>query len=138
MQLDGKTIFVVEDDAANLAVISVLLKHHGASVAYDRWGKSTVENMKRVREIDMVLLDLMFPGGVSGYKVFDEIRSEPGFAQIPIVAVTASDPCVELPRVQKKGFSGFITKPVQRHIFPQQLEAILAGNKVWMTETIEE
>lgn len=131
MDLTDKHVFVVEDDATNLAVVSAILRRHGAFVYHDRWGLNTLKQMQMIPHIDLILLDLMFPEGVSGYDVFDQIRENPKFNDIPIVAVTASDPDVELPKVQTRGFSGFLTKPLNHKTFAQDLGTILEGNPVW-------
>lgn len=132
MSLENKHVFVVEDDAANLAVISAILRYNDARVTYDRWGRETISKMKRAGPVDLILLDLMFPHGVTGYDIFDKIQAEPDLANVPVVVVTASDPAAELPKVQARGFAGYICKPINRHNFPKQLESILEGEPVWM------
>lgn len=134
--LENKTIFVVEDDAANLAIISTLIRHHGGTVAYDRWGHDTIKRMKRRQQIDLILLDLMFPGDVTGYDIFDSIQLEETLCEIPVIAVTASDPDIEIPKVKAKGFKGFIPKPLHRHTFAQQLATVLDGEEVWIDELV--
>jgi two-component system chemotaxis sensor kinase CheA len=131
-RLQGKRIFYVEDDVKNRAIIQMLLEREGAVMGFERWGrKETVEKIKEFMPVDLILLDLMFPRGVTGYDVFDHIREEADLAEIPVVAVSASDPAVEIPKTRKRGFSGFISKPVSIHTFAQNLEAVLKGEKIW-------
>lgn len=134
--LESKIIFVVEDDAANLAIISTLIRHHGGTVVYDRWGHQTIQRMKRLAQIDLILLDLMFPNSVTGYDIYDQIQATEGLQDIPAIAVTASDPDVEAPKVKAKGFKGFIQKPLHRHTFAQQLALVLEGQEVWLDEMV--
>lgn len=130
--LKDKHIFVVEDNVSNLAVIRTILRQTGAHVPCEHWGDTTLKKMLSYPYgIDIILLDLMFPQKVTGYDVFDAIRETPELAHIPIVAVTASDPDVEMKKVRDKGFNGYISKPVDRYKFPKQLEAILNGEEVW-------
>jgi CheY-like chemotaxis protein len=68
-----------------------------------------------------------------GYDIFDEIRSRPQFDAIPIVAVSAADPTIAVPKARKKGFSGFISKPVDDELFPKQLRELIDGKPVWYT-----
>lgn len=132
MILDGKTIFLVEDDPVNLAVIRVSLQTQGAMVPYDHWGDSTLKKMLySANIIDLILLDLMLPGRISGYDIFDEIKKMPQFANTPIIAVTASDPDLEIPKAKAKGFNGYISKPIDRNQFPQDLLTVINGGEVW-------
>lgn len=133
MILENKHVFVVEDNAQNLAIVSAVLRRNGATVSFDRWGIETAERMARLNKIDIILLDLMFPRGVTGYDVFDKIKSYPELADIPIVAVTASDPSVEMNKVRDKGFSGFISKPINHKVFATQIATVLEGTPVWDT-----
>lgn len=129
--LDGKRILVVEDDAANLAIALYTLQHAGAVCHFERWGAGTVEAMKALGRIDIVLLDMMFPRNVSGYDVFDRIRAESIFKNIPIVAVTALNSRAEMARARAKGFCGYIFKPIDLDTFPSNIASILAGTQVW-------
>lgn len=132
MILDGKTIFLVEDDPVNLAVIRVSLQTQGAMVPYDHWGDSTLKKMLyTAKDIDLILLDIMLPGRISGYDIFDEIKKNAAFKDTPIIAVTASDPDLEIPKARKKGFNGYISKPIDRNQFPQDLLAVIEGGEVW-------
>lgn len=81
--------------------------------------------------IDLILLDLMFPNHISGYDIFDRIRENPTFAHIPIVAISAADPALEMSKARAKGFSGFIGKPINLLQFPQQIVQLLEGEQVW-------
>jgi CheY-like chemotaxis protein len=80
---------------------------------------------------DLIILDLMLKDGVSGFDVFQRIREMPQYAQIPIVAVSASDSAVALPRARALGFSGYISKPIDEALFPKQIAQIIAGEQVW-------
>lgn len=132
MSLKDKHIFVVEDNMANLAVIRTILKQAGAIVPFENWADTTLQKMLTYPyPIDLILLDLMFSDKVSGYDVFNVLQKTKGLSHIPVVAVTASDPDVEMRRAKEKGFKGFITKPINRRTFPQYLELILAGEEVW-------
>lgn len=132
MLLEGKTIFLVEDDSVNLAIIRVLLKEHGANTPFDHWGDTTLSNMINLTsKPDIILLDIMLPGKVTGFDIFDLIKAEPKLANIPIVAVTASDPDTTMPKAKAKGFNGYISKPINRHKFPKLLHKVLNGEEVW-------
>ncbi|HEX2907780.1 MAG TPA: response regulator [Phototrophicaceae bacterium] len=131
MLLQGKRIFIVEDNPLNRATYQMVTVLHGAQLEFERWGRDTLRRLKQVGQVDLVILDLMLPGGVSGYDVFQEIHNAPEFAAIPIIAVSAAEPSTALVKTRQLGFSGFIAKPIDDDLFPKQLAQILAGKQVW-------
>lgn len=131
MLLKDKRIFIVEDNLENRIVFELLLVEQGAKVAFERWGRKTVERLQTFAPVDLILLDLMFPKGVTGYDIFTEIRKVANFATTPIVAVSATDPSEAIPKARKLGFAGFIAKPIKFAEFIKQIATILEGNPVW-------
>ena len=135
MALKDKRIFIIEDNIDNRIIIQVLLEQNGAQTAFERWGGAdSIRRLHEFSQIDLIILDLMFPNQVTGYDVFDRVRREAEFALVPIVAVSASDPTTEIPRLREKGFAGFIAKPVDYDLFPRQLVKIINGESVWYTK----
>lgn len=132
--LTGKTIYIVEDNATNLAIISAILRRYHAYIRYDRWGVEAVERLASYGKVDLIILDLMFPRGVTGYDVYDQLQQYPQLTSIPVVAVSAADPQVEMPKARAKGFKGFISKPINHKIFPQQIATLIDGGEIWDDE----
>jgi CheY-like chemotaxis protein len=130
--LENKRIFIVEDDISNMAIFAVTLSNNGAMVIQDHWNSSTIQFIKRSMPIDIILLDLMLRRGVSGYDIFDAIKADPELANIPVVAVSASDPEIEIPKAKSKGMGGFIGKPISLLEFPKQVAACLSGEQLWL------
>ncbi len=131
MRLANKRIFIIEDDPKNLTIMQVLLHQCKVQTHFERWGKDTVSRLEKFAPVDMILLDLNFPNNVTGYDIFDDIRKVPAFASVPVVAVSASDASTAIPKTQAKGFAGFISKPIDIMLFPEQIASILDGKKIW-------
>jgi CheY-like chemotaxis protein len=131
MLLNDKRIFVVEDQVDNRAIIRILLEQNGAKVAFDRWGNDTIRMLHSFSPVDIILLDLMFPNKFTGYDIFDQIRAVPKFVNIPILAVSAADPSEAIPKTKRKGFAGFIAKPIDYDLFAQQIFQVLNQESVW-------
>ena len=130
--LKGKRIFYVEDNPGNASVAQVILEQAGAKVMIERYGRDEVlPKLKAFMPIDIILLDLMFPMNVTGYDIFDLIRTDPTFNAIPILAVSASDPEIEVPKLRKRGFVGLVSKPLDLRRFPQQVSSAMQGQTVW-------
>ena len=134
--LQGKSVYIIEDNPTNLAIISSILRRHNANIRYDRWGVDTIARLKHYGIVDLIILDLMFPYGISGYDVFDQVKRIPRFASIPVVAVSAADPQVEMPKARDKGFVGFISKPINHKLFPLQIASIIEGQQVWADDDL--
>ena len=60
-----------------------------------------------------------------------DIWSAPRLATIPTVAVSASDTDIALPKAKETGFDSYISKPIDRILFPQKLLTTLNGEAVW-------
>lgn len=129
--LTKRRIFVVEDDLNNRIITHTALMMHDVRIEFDRWGRDTMGKLNNFGKPDIILLDLMFPNGITGYDIFDKIRADPRYANVPIVAVSASEAATSIPRCQEKGFNGFIAKPIDTDHFSDQLEKILDGQAVW-------
>ncbi|MBI5929590.1 MAG: response regulator [Chloroflexi bacterium] len=131
MLLDGKHIFVVEDNIANAGVMLTSLQINGATTYLERWGTHLIPRLLGMPYLDLILMDLMLPNGVTGYDVFDQIKAESNLAHIPIVVVSASDANIEMQKARDRGFKGYISKPIQYPAFAQMIASILEGNEIW-------
>jgi len=131
MILKDKRIFIVEDNMQNRLVFQMALIRHGASVDFERWGRDTLYHLQNLSRVDLIVLDLMLAEGVTGFDIFDQIRGLEKYATVPIIAVSAMDPSIAIPKLRKQGFSGFIAKPIDNALFPKQLASIIAGESVW-------
>ena len=89
--LNQKRVFVIEDNLENRVITQLTLGLKGVRLEFDRFGRDTLSKLRNFGKVDLILLDLMFPNGVTGYDIFDIIRADAAFAHIPIVAVSASD-----------------------------------------------
>ena len=131
MILKEKRIFIVEDNMQNRLVFQMSLIRHGASVDFERWGRDTLYHLQNLSRVDLIVLDLMLADDVSGFDIFDKIRALPKYNTVPIIAVSAMDPSIAIPKTRKQGFSGFIAKPIDATQFPKQIASIIAGEAVW-------
>lgn len=131
MLLKGKSIIIVEDNAQNRVIFQMALIRHGPLIAFERWGAGTMAVLNGFAYVDLIILDLMLAEGVSGFDIYDQIRTLPKYNQVPIIAVSAMDPAIAIPRARAKGFAGFIAKPIDKHLFAQQLVEIIEGIPVW-------
>ncbi len=129
--LNGKLIFIVEDNLMNRVVFQMSLIKVGGHVEFERQGRDALYRLKNLQKVDLIVMDLMLAGGISGLDLIEQIRAEPSLAHIPIVAVSAMDPVVAIPQVKARGFNGFIAKPIDERDFAIKLNDVLMGKEVW-------
>jgi CheY-like chemotaxis protein len=133
MLLAGRKIFYIEDDPDNREIVGTTLEAHGAVVEFDEWAFAEIA-MNRIRRFrpDLVLLDLMFSTGTSGYEVFDAIHRSQTMSRMPVIIVSAADASIEIPRARAKGLDGYIAKPLNVTRLPEQVAEVIAGGKLWI------
>jgi CheY-like chemotaxis protein len=129
-ELNGKRIFVVEDNAHNRVIYQMILRRAGAVIDFDRRGDATLFQLTKFMP-DLIILDLNLGRYSSGFEIFDEIRKHADFKHVPIVAISASEPAVVLPKCREMGFSGFIAKPIEESLFESQMSRLIKGENVW-------
>ncbi len=129
--LSNKTIFIVEDNVQNRLVFQMTLALSGARVEFERTGREVVARLKGLHTVDLIILDLMLFNGRSGFDIYTDIRTVPAYDHVPVIAVSAMEPAIALPKTQQLGFNGFIAKPIDDELFPRQLIQVLAGERVW-------
>lgn len=79
---------------------------------------------------DLIFLDIhMKP--YTGFQLLEMLRASGGFETIPIVAMTASVMNEEIQALRTAGFDGCIAKPIDFDSFPEILNRIMSGEKVW-------
>ncbi|MVO89167.1 HAMP domain-containing protein [Streptomyces sp. p1417] len=109
--LHGRTLLVVDDDVRNLYAISGILELHGIRVLHAEDGRKGIETLLAHPEIDLILMDVMMPE-MDGYAATAEIRRTPGYADLPIIAVTAKAMPGDRDKSLASGASDYVTKPV--------------------------
>jgi CheY-like chemotaxis protein len=116
-------ILLIEDNSANLELMSYLLHAYGHApyVAVDG-----VEGLEAVpREMpDLIICDVQLPK-LDGCEVARRLKSTPTLRAIPLVAVTAMAMVGDRERVMAAGFDGYISKPINPEVFVRQVEAFL-------------
>jgi len=107
-------LLLVEDNQVNQVVASSMLKKLGHTVTLAENGKQALEALQQSeRRFDIVLMDCQMPV-MDGYEATRNIRENPEWQDLPVIAVTANvmqgdrDDCLE------SGMNDYITKPYNR------------------------
>lgn len=133
-ELKDKRVMIVEDNVVNMAVYAVAFKQSGATVIQDPFNTDTINMIKQHLPLDIILLDLMLRHSLDGYTIYDKIKADPELSKIPVVAISASDPAIEIPKAKEKGFAGFIGKPIDPFKLVDQVATCINGEQVWYSQ----
>lgn len=116
-------ILLIEDNQANLDLMSYLLGAYGyrASKAMD--GKAGLEMVRR-EPYTLIVCDVHMPL-VDGYEVARQLKADPQTCKIPLVAVTALAMVGDRDKILSAGFDGYIAKPIDPEKFVAQIESWL-------------
>ena len=118
-------VLVIEDNAANLDLMTYLLEAYGHQVVAARDGEEGLQQLRGERP-DLIVCDIHMPR-MDGYEVARQVKTDSGLRDVPLIAVTALAMVGDRERVLETGFDGYIAKPINPETFVAQLENYLAG-----------
>jgi CheY-like chemotaxis protein len=113
-------ILVIEDNEQNRYLVTFILEKHGYRVAQARDGREGIELAEQVKPA-LILLDIQLPG-MDGYTVARELRNNPAFDEVPIVAVTSYAMAGDREQILAAGCNGYIEKPINPETFMDKVE----------------
>ncbi len=116
-------ILVIEDNPANLELMSYLLKSFGYVPLAAHDGEEGLAAVRREKP-DLIVCDIQLPG-LDGHAVARKIKSEADLSAIPLVAVTAFAMVGDREKVLASGFDGYLSKPIEPETFVENVEAFL-------------
>ena len=108
--LDGRTVLLAEDDVRNIFALSSVLEPLGVTLEIARNGREALERLA-VREVDLVLMDIMMPE-MDGLTAMREIRRNPQWQDLPIIALTAKAMADDREHCLEAGANDYIAKPI--------------------------
>ena len=125
-------VLIVEDNVRNYALLARLLSFMG--IKQTEWRRSGWQILEFAQDtmpsVDLILLDIHLPEE-DGYRVLERLHDDDRFQKTRVVAVTADISSANLSRARAAGFDGFLAKPLNVDLFPDQIRRILDGEAVW-------
>ena len=116
----GERILVVEDIAINRTIACTLLQKVGFTVLTANHGREALDLLAH-EPIDLVLMDVQMPV-MDGLTATREIRANPEWQRLPVIAMTAHATIDDQRQTAEAGMDAHLTKP----IVPQVLYDTLA------------
>ncbi|HSQ42093.1 MAG TPA: response regulator, partial [Fibrobacteraceae bacterium] len=110
-RLQGVRVLAVDDNEFNRDVVERILSFEGAQVILAGDGKSALDLLsKNEGKIDVILMDVQMPI-MDGYEASREIRTNPSYQALPIVALTAGAFSAQQQAAKEAGMDAFVPKP---------------------------
>jgi PAS domain S-box-containing protein len=120
----GARVLLAEDEPINQEVSRELLEEAGFSVDLAEDGRLAVDMARRHR-YDLILMDMQMPN-LNGVDATRQIRALPGYADIPIIAMTANAFDEDRRACLAAGMNDHIGKPVDPDLMVETLLKWLA------------
>lgn len=117
------TILIVDDESANLALLTQLLQPH-FQVRAANSGERALHAVNIAPRPDLILLDVMMPG-LDGYGVLKQLRQHPTTQDIPVIFVTALDDEINEEHGFMLGAVDYIAKPIRPAVVLSRVRAQL-------------
>ena len=108
--LEGKKILLVEDNAFNRELATILLKRKKLLIVHAEHGKEALDFLSS-EEVDCVLMDIQMPV-MDGYTACRKIRNQTKFKKLPIIAMTANVMESDVAKSLEAGMNDHIGKPL--------------------------
>lgn len=106
------TVLIVDDNSANLGVLSETLDQAGLEVWVAQSGKIALERVKYALP-NLILLDVMMPE-INGFETCRQLKANPETGDIPVIFMTALSDTANKVEGFQLGAVDYITKPFQQ------------------------
>lgn len=119
-----KKILLVEDNHVNRELVREMLEGGDFEVFEAENGLEALHLLPKALP-DLVLLDIQMPV-LDGMSTIRQLRMKPQYASLPVLALTAYAMVGDRDRVMAAGFSGYVTKPIDRTTLLNEIHLHLA------------
>ena len=128
--LSGTKVLLVEDNAINREIATLILEESGFVINTAENGKEAVEKIRDSGPgaFDVVLMDIQMPV-MNGYEATKAIRAlnDPVLRSVPIIAMTANAFAEDVKDAEEAGMNGHIAKPIDVANMIETLKKVLEG-----------
>jgi len=116
-------VLVVDDDPNVLRLMSYIVEEEGYEVLAVGSGAEALMAIEQEHP-RLVILDLVMPG-VNGFRICERIRTDPGLADIKVLAVTGFAEPANMKRVLALGADAYAEKPLNVKDFLEKVAQLM-------------
>ena len=118
-------ILIIEDNATNMKLATILLESAGYTVLSARDAEAGLTSA-RSEQPDLILMDIHLPG-MDGLEATMLLKRDNATRAIPVIALTALAMKGDEERIRAAGCIGYIAKPMRYREFLATIAAQLAS-----------
>lgn len=107
-----RTILIVDDNPANLGVLTSFLKRYGYKTPVAIKGELALKRAKHIRP-DLILLDVLMPG-IDGFETCRQLKANEATKDIPVIFMTALVSTEDKIKGFEVGGVDYVTKPIHQ------------------------
>jgi two-component system, OmpR family, alkaline phosphatase synthesis response regulator PhoP len=112
----AQEVLVVEDDMVVSRLVTHLLTRRGYKVQHAADGLRAQQIVATDHQPAVVVLDVMLPY-VSGFELMSQIRSTPGWDDVPVIVLTSKAHESDILRAFDSGVNDYVVKPFRPEEF---------------------
>lgn len=144
--LESANIMIVDDEPNNLSVLRQMLSAQGYKVRPITNGRTALQAAETLVP-DLILLDIMMPGGLDGFSVCRKLKQMDSVKDVPVIFLSALDDTENKVLAFETGGVDYITKPfeqaevlsrVRTHILLYQAQKDLKERNLALKQAMEE
>src|SRR5271157_2495563 len=122
-----RTLLVADDNRLSRELLRDVFESADCRVVEAGNGQEVLERLETASP-DLVLLDLEMPVK-DGFAALAEIRKNPRFSCVPVMAVTAKAMLLDRDRIATAGFDACITKPIDVAKLRERVDELLRSSR---------
>jgi len=127
--INARKVLIIDDSATSCLLMARVLQKAGYQVVTAMNGQEGL--MKAFRERPHCLvLDVVLPGGMSGFSLCRHLRAIDPHHSLPIIMVSTKNTPLDHSWALRQGADRYLTKPFTEALFLQTVEEVLAEHFV--------
>ena len=120
-------ILLAEDIESNIEIFRDYLVFQGYELFYAMNGQEALDQAKQVLP-DLILMDIQMPV-MDGLEAIRRLRTDPRFATVPIIALTALAMAGDRERCLEAGATEYVSKPVNLKKLTKMIQVLLEAKR---------
>ncbi len=122
--LFGKRALIVDDNATNRQILTLLLSKWGIYAEEVESGAEAIAKLNQSAPFDVAILDCQMPF-MDGMELAAQIRKSPSYGKLPLIMLTSMPQPQSEKQRRQLNFSAYLTKPVKKLILLNALRQAL-------------